>query len=174
MTYRQTQTIGKVTYKQAQTIVEDGVHLALGEGVAAVGELAFATNENAPALDLLARPLEREAHVMAERGASYRQILQKYFPSTRVASSNGASASADLMWGHETESSTYKTSHSDTVPRLILRSEDFHINYPSTTDKREVEGLLSLLQASRKSLLARVNAAGINVQFTALEVFYNI
>ena len=113
------------------------------------------------------------AHVMAERGASYRQILQKYFPSTRVASSNSASASADLMWVRETESATYPRSHRDTVPRLILRSEDFHINYPSTTDKREVEGLLSLLQASRKSLLARVNAAGINVQFPALEVFVN-
>ncbi|MEP6569355.1 MAG: SpoIID/LytB domain-containing protein [Acidobacteriota bacterium] len=112
------------------------------------------------------------AHVMAERGASYRQILAKYFPTTHVAN-NGVSRSADLIWSGEVESTSYLTPRADTVPRLSLRSEDFHVNYPASTDKREVEELLNLLQASRRSLRARVAAAGINVQFPALDVFVN-
>jgi len=171
------------------------------------------------------------AHVMAERGANYRQILTKYFPSTHVANSstglisafsvkppcslclsgecllslyspqyspqrhrehgegtesfklvhhpnsNGAQ-SADLMWepGFEsfiTQPSSVTTSRRDTVPRLTLRSEDFRINYPATVAQRDVEALLGLLQSSRKSLLVRVAAAGIKVQFPVLEIVVN-
>ena len=164
------------------------------------------------------------AHVMAERGANYRQILTKYFPSTHVANngsglisafsvppqcslclcgecflsvnspqrhradtecyklghhpnSNGAQ-SADLMWAPGLESfitqpSSLTITHRDTVPRLTLRSEDFRINYPATVNQRDVEALLGLLQSSRKSLLARVAAAGIKIQFPVLEVVVN-
>ncbi len=38
------------------------------------------------------------AHVMAARGASYNQILAKYFPTTRIAYAGGPTGSADLMW----------------------------------------------------------------------------
>jgi hypothetical protein len=111
---------------------------------------------------------------MAERGANYRQILQKYFPSTHVAGNNETLRSADLMWAREPEPSlSHKSIHIDTVPRLTLRSENFRINYPATLNQREAEGLLSLLQSSRKSLLARVSAAGITVQFPSLEVIVN-
>ncbi|HYU99945.1 MAG TPA: SpoIID/LytB domain-containing protein [Pyrinomonadaceae bacterium] len=167
------------------------------------------------------------AHVMAERGANYRQILTKYFPSTHVANSasglisafsvpplcslclcgecllsvyspqshkehRGGTASfklarhpnsdgaqsADLMWAPGLESllsqsSSFSTPGRDTVPRLTLRSEDFRINYPATVNQREAEALLGLLQSSRKSLLARVAAAGIKVQFPVLEVIVN-
>jgi stage II sporulation protein D len=131
------------------------------------------------------------AHVMAERGASYRQILQKYFPSTRIASS--ASVSADLIWEDELRLSRStvipdsfnqkrgqagmpvlrKSNHADKVIRQTLRSENFRINYPSSVDEREVEALLNLLQSSRKSLAARVAAAGVTAQFPALEIFIN-
>ena len=118
------------------------------------------------------------AHVMAERGASYRQILAKYFPSTRVVNGNGAASSADLMWAREFEASlihpiSYETTRGDTAARLTLRNQDFRLNYPNTISQREAEGLLSLFQTSRKSLLARAAAAGITVQFPALEVFIN-
>jgi stage II sporulation protein D len=120
------------------------------------------------------------AHVMAERGASYQQILTKYFPSTHIATNNGASSSADLLWegGREIELTDvavgeYKISRPETVPRLTLRSEDFRINYPSTTSQAEAAALLTLLQSSRKSLLARVGAAGIKPQFPVLEVYVN-
>jgi stage II sporulation protein D len=116
------------------------------------------------------------AHVMAERGASYRQILTKYFPSTHIGNSNTAS-SADLMWTNEPGSSiTRPSSHTtlrDSVARLTLRSEDFRINYPATVGQRDAEAVLSLLQSSRKSLLARVAVAGIKVQFPVLEVVVN-
>ena len=167
------------------------------------------------------------AHVMAERGADYRQILTKYFPSTHVANSGSGlisafsvkppcslclcvecllslyspqrhrehgegtesfklvhhpnsndAQSADLMWapGFEsfiTQPSSVTTSRPDTVPRLTLRSEDFRINYPATVNQRDVEALLGLLQSSRKSLLGRVAAAGIKVQFPVLEIVVN-
>ena len=160
------------------------------------------------------------AHVMAERGANYRQILEKYFPSTHIANSAArlisafsvnplgslclcgepcfdkrlskqspprhrehrggtesfkSAQSADLIWTRRGEAFVGQptTSPRDTVPRLNLRSEDFRINYPSTVNQRDAEGLLTLLQSSRKSLLARVAAAGIKVQFPVLEVVVN-
>ncbi len=168
------------------------------------------------------------AHVMAARGANYRQILEKYFPTTHIADSGtglisafsvppqcslclcgecllsvyskqylpqrhrehrgGAESfkiadhpnsdsvqSADLAWPRGLESFVGHptTRPRDTVPRLNLRSEDFRINYPATVNQRDAEGLLTLLQSSRKSLLARVAAAGIKVQFPVLEVVVN-
>ena len=164
------------------------------------------------------------AHVMAERGANYRQILTKYFPSTHVADSGSSLVSAfsvkppcslwlcgecppgiysrqrhqehgggtesfkiadhpnsdgvqsaDLVWPRGLESFVGQptTRPRDTVPRLTLRSEDFRINYPPTVNQRDAEALLTLLQSSRKSLLGRVAAAGIKVQFPVLEVVVN-
>jgi hypothetical protein len=127
---------------------------------------------------------------MAERGANYRQILMKYFPSTHVANNgsglisafkpglntNGTGThSADLVWGSPLESlASQPTTHPrDTLPRLTLRSEEFRINYPANVNQRDAEALLTLLQSSRKSLLARVSAAGVKIQFPVLEVVVN-
>jgi stage II sporulation protein D len=114
------------------------------------------------------------AHVMAERGANYRQILAKYFPTTHLTNLSGTT-SADLIWGREIDSGKTQPAKSrgNNSSRLTLRSEDFRISYPDTVRQRDVEALLSLLQSSRKSLLARASAAGIKVQFPALEVFVN-
>jgi len=120
------------------------------------------------------------AHVMAARGASCRQILAKYFPSTRVANENRSSAAADLIWSHEMGfnggprgPNAASKRQSARASRRTLASEDFRISYPSTVRQREVEGLLSLLQSSRRSLSAHVAAAGVAVQFPALEIFIN-
>jgi stage II sporulation protein D len=131
------------------------------------------------------------AHVMAAQGASYRQILAKYFPSTRIANEDRANASADLMWNSETrfngtpgetsvasgaQRRTGISHHSYQSARAIRRtlsSEDFRISYPTTVSQREVEGLITFLQSNRKSLIARVAAAGVNAQFPALEIFIN-
>ena len=131
------------------------------------------------------------AHVMAARGASYRQILAKYFPSTHVANEDRLNASADLMWNSETGFNG-KPGETSAVPgalrrigisdhsyqragaiRRTLSSEDFRISYPTTVSQREVERLITFLQSSRKSLIARVAAAGITAQFPALEIFIN-
>jgi stage II sporulation protein D len=119
------------------------------------------------------------AHVMAVRGANYRQILAKYFPTTRITNGD-ESASADLMWGgvEPDEGTTIGLNHLggytfDKANRHTLRSEYFQINYPYNVSEREVEGLLNLLQSSRKSLIGRIAAAGVNAQFPSLEIFIN-
>jgi stage II sporulation protein D len=120
------------------------------------------------------------AHVMAARGASYRQILDKYFPSTRIASEDRSKVSADLLWNRQTsfkgvsgEAVLVSKRQSLRAVRRTLSSEDFQISYPSTVSQREVEGLLGLLQSSRRALISRVAAAGITVQIPALEIFIN-
>ncbi len=130
------------------------------------------------------------AHVMAERGASYRQILGKYFPSTRIAS-DAFSVSADLFWNERparsmsgrlvaalvpptaTSGTSAASKRSSRETRRTLASENFRVSYPDTIEKREVEALLGLLQSSRKSLVARVSAAGLSAQFPALEIYVN-
>jgi stage II sporulation protein D len=109
------------------------------------------------------------AHVMAFRGASYRQILAKYFPATTLGNKPPA---ADLMWRADARDS-FQPSHAAKVVRQTLRSEDFRINYPSNVEQREVEQLLSILQSSRKSMLARIAAAGVKAQVPAIEIFIN-
>jgi stage II sporulation protein D len=200
------------------------------------------------------------AHMMAARGANYRQILAKYFPSTivetqaamvrsgqteigpdsRVTNADGCSAAlpscsaerlrlsvelprffmrgsasprrrslvedkghyyaarqslsalrggkvaesftkprtfADVFWDNATHSELRSvTDNSRFVPATIwrtLRSEDFRISYPDNISQREIEGLLSFLQSSRRSLIGRAEAAGITVRFPSLEIFIN-
>ena len=160
------------------------------------------------------------AHVMASRGASYREILAKYFPSTSVGVEYRRQASADLMWNNPPASSQGSTSEPGadrgphagnprgvvdatghrvnlkyeqyakrvsgnesiwpvaTAPgsdraRRTLTSENFRVNFPGSTEQKAIEALLSFLQSSRKSLLARVSAAKISVQLPTLEVFIN-
>jgi stage II sporulation protein D len=165
------------------------------------------------------------AHVMAERGAGYREILALYFPSTHIA---GGQAT-DLMWTsppkqkpdrqgglvdiHEAnnggalpkggeyvmdgaaggffgralralpdgrasaweawEGSVWGVGRRTREIRRSLSSENFRISYPDSIDQREVGALLTLLESSRKTLLARASAAGVNAQFPVLEIFLN-
>ena len=112
------------------------------------------------------------AHVMALRGASYRQILDKYFPSTRVG--NGRTASADLIWA-PIKFIASQRSGSETVKRArrSLRSESFRISYPVSVNQGDVEQLLNLLQSTRHWLIARAESAGMTVRLPALEIFIN-
>ncbi len=109
------------------------------------------------------------AHVMAVRGANYRQILQKYFPTTHLATEHRSEA--DLLWGSPEISVTSTRGRS--VTRLTISSEAFRLNYPSTISQREAEDLLGLLQSARRSLIDRIAAAGMALQLPALEVFVN-
>jgi len=132
------------------------------------------------------------AHVMALRGFSYRQVLAKYFPTTRIAAA-GPTGSADLIWKTETPetpetpenlsrstpsfsvhgSADRVASNASSIRRQTLSSEDFRISYPATINRREIEGLLSFLQRSRKSLVDRVAAAGLEPRLPSLEIFIN-
>lgn len=119
------------------------------------------------------------AHVMAARGATYREILAKYFPGTRVTKEVATTVLADLMWDSEptlgsvTTTVVSRKGHSAKSTRHTLQSEDFRLNFPDTVSRREAEEVLGLLQSSRKSLVARVTAAGISAQFPFLEIFIN-
>jgi len=109
------------------------------------------------------------AHVMAVRGANYRQILQKYFPTTHLATEHRSEA--DLLWGWPEISITSTRGRS--ITRLTISSEGFRINYPSTVSQREAEDLVGLLQSARRSLVDRIASAGMTLQFPTLEIFVN-
>lgn len=115
---------------------------------------------------------------MAARGASYRQILEKYFPSTSVRTGN--LNAADLFWvtegvADDRQVKFLPSGGTAVIPRSrrSLRSENFRISYPQGTNEHDVEQPLQLLQSSRQSLLARVTSLGMSVQFPALEIFIN-
>ncbi len=118
------------------------------------------------------------AHVMAEHGKSYRGILEKYFPSTRVSSVTPADrvmTSLDLIWNDKRLLETASTGRllRPAGNRQILSSENFRINYPGTISQREAAMLLRFLQSSRNSLIARIAAAGFTTQLPPLEIFIN-
>lgn len=108
------------------------------------------------------------AHVMAARGANYRQILQKYFPTTHIATEHRFEA--DLLWGAP---EIGITAERGSLARLSISSEGFRISYPSIVSRREAEELLTFLQSARQSLTSRITAAGLSLQFPTLEIFVN-
>ena len=118
---------------------------------------------------------QQGAHVMAIRGAGYRQILDRYFPGTRITT-DSKPAATDVAWA-ETPGmnipAAFPTRGRVISLRQTLTSEDFRINYPASINRREVETLLSFLQSSRHSLSQRIASAGLTARLPALEVFIN-
>jgi stage II sporulation protein D len=120
------------------------------------------------------------AHVMAARGANYRQILAKYFPTTRLTNEDDEKpASADLLWNYPAQfledrstSQAFPGAQSSRTIRS-LKNENLRISYPDSVPQREIESLISLFQASRSSLLGRISASGLSVRLPFLEVFVN-
>jgi stage II sporulation protein D (peptidoglycan lytic transglycosylase) len=112
------------------------------------------------------------AHVMATRGASYRQILGKYFPGTSISSDEHLRTTADLIWSSELPLVLHSRG---TVSRnrQILTSEDFRINYPDSVNQREAASLLTFLQSTRKSLTSRLAASGMTAHIPSVEIFIN-
>jgi len=119
------------------------------------------------------------AHVMAQRGASYRQILDRYFPGVNVSRDivGRNESSANLLWEEPVRSEPRARGAAPRslrlVPRRSLSSEDFRIVYPSSVNQREIEKLMNLLQLNRRSLLARAAAVGVTAQFPTLEISIN-
>jgi stage II sporulation protein D len=111
------------------------------------------------------------AHVMALRGASYRQILAKYFPATHLGQLDRFSA--DFIWSANLTNEALASSATAATPsaRRSLASENFRVSYPDSTEQKDVEQLLSFLESSRKSLVGRVAAARLAVKIPPLEVY---
>lgn len=127
------------------------------------------------------------AHVMASQGANYRQILEKYFPTTHLANDTTSRGSANLLWTRSVSSQVgkadltplFRSSESHAKyqlahpPRQALKSEGFRIDYPANIDRREIDRLFGILRSMRKSLVDRVAAAGLNPHISSLEIFIN-
>ncbi len=111
------------------------------------------------------------AHVMAARGATYRQILSKYFPGARIMKAEASTWSADVLWRGESQFRT--TAGTIQRSRRTLSGEHVRVSYPTSIEQREIESLLSEVQSHRRSLGARLSAAGLPAQVPALEIFIN-
>jgi stage II sporulation protein D len=85
------------------------------------------------------------AHVMAQRGHTYRQILTKYFPGTNLGPRI-------------------------TTTNKSLKSEHFRVTFPRMVETGEAKALLALLESSRQEVLRR---AGTDVRLPQLDVFVN-
>jgi stage II sporulation protein D len=110
------------------------------------------------------------AHAMAVRGASYRQVLTKYFPGTTV-STQVSNWSSDVLWrGDPTEVVASKPFQRS---RRTLSGEQVRISFPASIDQREVESLLSEVESHRRSLNSRLSAAGLFTQVSAVEIHVN-
>jgi stage II sporulation protein D (peptidoglycan lytic transglycosylase) len=134
------------------------------------------------------------AHVMARRGANYRQILAKYFPGTSLAIETSHQPSADLLWGGDSsaqpipraamatdvrhQAAQPKRTSTGYSPRATgsprkLSSENFRITYPALVSEREADNLVKLLESSRADLIRRLVTRGVKAQLPTLEVFIN-
>ncbi|MGH9970872.1 MAG: SpoIID/LytB domain-containing protein, partial [Pyrinomonadaceae bacterium] len=132
------------------------------------------------------------AHVMARRGATYKQILAKYFPNTHVELMNGTVATntstehvhTDLLWSSKDQ---FQVNQPDSKrrraalgvalqrgsTRRLLSSEHFSLSYPEAVKERDAEYVLRILESSRNDLVRRVSAMGVSFQFSGLEILIN-
>ena len=128
------------------------------------------------------------AHVLARRGADYRQILAHYFPGASVARGGDATrledrtekpARADSARGWMPDASAPLLAPATSPPaasparepraatvatRLTLSSENFRASYAARSAanaRREVEAALSALEAARADLLRRLSSASL-------------
>ena len=115
------------------------------------------------------------AHVMAERGSTYRQIVGKYFPGTSIATKTTAQSESAGLSDNAPVSPLSIKPVSYLVPasfdssatramqtgRLSLSSEHFRVSYPSGTTRREVETVIRLLEAARADMERRLTIAGL-------------
>ncbi|MDX6614645.1 MAG: stage sporulation protein [Blastocatellia bacterium] len=129
------------------------------------------------------------AHVMAQRGAGYRQILGKYFPGTTVAqnprrggtpwpppssqSSQGWHADVLLTPGGAPAPPAPAPAPAPAPgsPRITLSSEHFRVTFSAGNDRRDIELLLGTMESVREDLLRR-SAAG-PVAFPLIQVNIN-
>ena len=116
------------------------------------------------------------AHVMARRGTTYRQILSKYFPRTKIKSEVDFSSSERYAPRVKPVASfarhTFSKINHANVPRRIS-SENFRITYPKSVQVREVEHLLNLLEGNRSDLFRRISQAGMPISLRWIELTIN-
>ncbi|HWW75714.1 MAG TPA: SpoIID/LytB domain-containing protein [Pyrinomonadaceae bacterium] len=128
------------------------------------------------------------AHVSASRGASYRQILGRYFPGTTVgaprndkgrAVSRSASSESSGPAGEvrEVAGAVFQTASFESAvyepqsaARGSLRSEHFRLSYPARVARREAEGLLRGFESAYADVSRRLARASIGASPPDVEV----
>jgi stage II sporulation protein D len=107
------------------------------------------------------------AHVQAERGTDYRQILAYYFPGTKLTQLSDASAQwhDDVLWRGRDNSinRTRAASAASASTRLTLSSEHFRVSYTAQAEQRDVEAVLRTLEAARADMQQRLAAASLDL-----------
>jgi stage II sporulation protein D len=95
------------------------------------------------------------ARVMARRGIDHRRILAHYYPGTDATTEVPTHSSAPINQG---------------ARRAILSSEHFRASFTSSTEQREVESALEILEAAWSDLRRRLDAAGLRFDGGPIEL----
>jgi stage II sporulation protein D len=140
------------------------------------------------------------AHVMAHRGASYRQILNHYYPGTTCTggppwplrspqSASSPSLSQILPYLSGGQSPFGSGAAEEGRPhmlvaswagslegsrRLTLSSDHFHVAFSQASETPEIEKALAVLEAARTDMLARLSTAYIHLpESSGVEVVFH-
>jgi stage II sporulation protein D len=97
------------------------------------------------------------AHVMARRGLKYPQILNHYFPGTRLKTADGISQQP-----HSRLMAVNFLPRADSS-RQSLSSEHFRVYFSRGSDRNSVEKALRMLEMTRADLLRRVENASLRL-----------
>ncbi|HKX32606.1 MAG TPA: SpoIID/LytB domain-containing protein [Blastocatellia bacterium] len=109
------------------------------------------------------------SHVMASRGRNYRQIVDHYFPGTRLAPASDPARSRPL------QPAIYRPASIDVSPaesitvsgaasvRQSLSSEHFRAGFASAAERESVESALRLLESARLEILGRLRRASLSL-----------
>jgi stage II sporulation protein D len=113
------------------------------------------------------------AHVAARRGMSYRQILNHYFPGTRLTRMDPGRFDRQSRQGggHEPAapmnlapaSFNLLPTNIGASQKLSLSSEHFRVSYPAGSDRRSIEKMLDAFENARADLLRRLEAASLRL-----------
>jgi hypothetical protein len=121
---------------------------------------------------------------MAQRGASFQKILEKYFPGTAVKKDGGKERRGEAENGESWRSDLFL----QTAPlflsvspnlrvspsrMLTISSEHFRVTYPADVDRRDANQVLNTLESAHADYSRRASAASIAVNIPTLEIRLN-
>ncbi|HQR34162.1 MAG TPA: SpoIID/LytB domain-containing protein [Blastocatellia bacterium] len=90
------------------------------------------------------------AHVMAERKMTYRQILSFYFPGTRLLGAQSAQLANPVQFA------AYRL-----PDQIVQANEHFRLSFSKSSNPREAESVLRILETARRDLIGRLKTASL-------------
>ncbi len=87
---------------------------------------------------------------MAERKMTYRQILSFYFPGTRLLGAQSAQIADRVQYA------AYRLSD-----QIVQANEHFRLRFSKSSNPREVESVLRILETARQDLIGRLKTASL-------------